>query len=148
MRAELKVFHAHLEKQGLKKTSQRDLILQTFLESEGHLSVDEMYDLVKQRDSSIGHTTIYRTLKLLSACGLARELTLADGKIRFESQYKRARHDHLICTRCGKSVEFINQELDTLQKRLGRSYGFRLEEHSLKLFGICQDCRTEEAAGN
>ena len=145
MRGELKVFHAHLEKSGLRKTKQRDVILETFLESEGHLSVDEMYDLVKKRDPSVGHTTIYRTLKLLAASGLAREITLADGKTRFEKQYRRARHDHLICTQCGKSVEFVNKELEQLQQRVGQMYRFKLEEHSLKLFGICEDCQREAA---
>ncbi|MBI4444760.1 MAG: transcriptional repressor [Acidobacteria bacterium] len=121
MRSELKVFHAQLAKQGLRRTSQRDLILEVFLKCKGHLCVDEVTRLVKQEDPSVGQATIYRTLKLLSACGLAREITFDDGRTRFERQYRRANHDHLICTRCGKSVEFISRELEELQKVLAKT---------------------------
>lgn len=144
MQSALKVFHDHLERKGLKKTSQRDLILETLLESEGHLSADELYNMVRRRDPSVGHTTIYRTLKLLLACGLAHEARFPDGKLRFEKQYKRARHDHLVCTRCGNSIEFFNREMEELQERLSKRYDFQILDYSLRMSGLCSDCRNKD----
>src|SRR6266496_2371726 len=94
------ILHSHLKQVGLKHTEQRDTILRTFLETRDHLSTDELHRLVKRKDPKIGITTVYRTLKLLSECGLASEVPFPDGIARFEHQYNRRIHHHLICTRC------------------------------------------------
>ncbi len=83
------VFHDHLKRVGLKRTAQRDIILRTFLDTRDHLSNDDLYRLVKKKDKGIGFTTVYRTLKLLSECGLASEVDFHDGIARFEHQYQR-----------------------------------------------------------
>src|SRR5260221_448580 len=80
------LFYKHLKKVGLKHTDQRDAILRTFLETRDHLSTDELHRLVKRKDPKIGFTTVYRTLKLLSDCGLASEVAFHDGVARFEHQ--------------------------------------------------------------
>lgn len=141
MRKEREIFYRHLQQNGLKKTAQRDLILDSFLKTQGHVSVDELTDIVREEDSSVGHTTIYRTMKLLSACNLARQVTLGDGRTRFELMYNHSRHDHLICTQCGKSVEFYDADLERLQRRIASFYRFRNSDHSLKIFGVCEACQ-------
>jgi Fur family transcriptional regulator, ferric uptake regulator len=102
------IFHAHLKRVGLKRTGQRDPILRTFLDTRDHLSTDELYRLVKKKDTGIGFTTVYRTLKLFSECGLASEVAFNDGVARYERQYQRRNHHHMVCTECGGSVEFFS----------------------------------------
>jgi Fur family ferric uptake transcriptional regulator len=101
------IFLRHLKRVGLKQTEQRNAILRTFLETREHLSIDELHRLVKKTDSRIGVTTVYRTLKLLAGCGLASEVAFHDGIARYEHQYNRRNHHHMVCTECGASVEFF-----------------------------------------
>ena len=107
MREAEAIFLQHLRRVGLKQTEQRNTILRTFLETREHLSTDELHRLVKKKDAGIGFTTVYRTLKLLAGCGLASEVAFHDGIARFEHQYNRRSHHHMVCTECGASVEFF-----------------------------------------
>ncbi|HEY1731327.1 MAG TPA: transcriptional repressor [Terriglobales bacterium] len=100
-------FHDHLKRVGLKRTGQRDTILRTFLDTRDHLSTDELYRLVRKKDAGIGFTTVYRTLKLLADCGLASEVAFNDGVARYEHQYQRRNHHHMVCTDCGSSVGIL-----------------------------------------
>ncbi len=94
-------FYTHLKRVGLKHTGQRDAILRTFLETHEHLSTEELHHLVQRSDPRIGFTTVYRTLKLLADCGLASEVEFHDGVTRYEHQYNRRSHHHMVCTECG-----------------------------------------------
>ena len=87
LKEETELFYSYLRQNGLKKTYQKDLILETFLNTEGHLSVEDIYALVKKKDKKVGVVTVFRTLKSLTACGIAREITLGDGLTRFEHSY-------------------------------------------------------------
>src|SRR5258707_5445061 len=98
MTEEQEVLLKHIQQRGLKRTAQRDLILEVFLRTEQHLSSEGLYNLVKQEDPEIGQTTVYRTLKLLTEAGLAREARLGDGRTYYGHHYKHAHHDHMICT--------------------------------------------------
>ena len=90
----------------------------------------------------VGYATVYRTLKLLKECGLAAERHFDDGQARYEAVEGEAQHhDHIICERCGKIVEFASQELERLQERIGRFLGFVVSRHRMELYGICADCR-------
>jgi Fur family transcriptional regulator, ferric uptake regulator len=135
------IFHRHLKRVGLKLTEQRDSILRTFLETRSHLSTDELYGLVKKKDSRIGITTVYRTLKLLAACGLASEVAFHDGVARFEHQYNRRSHHHMVCTNCGASVEFFSPEIGRLEQEIGRKHRYLTTRHSFQIYGICENCR-------
>ena len=104
-REEKDVFTAYLTKNHLKRSEQREVILDAFLRSERHLSVDDLLHMVQRKRPDIGRTTVYRTLKLLQAAGLASELAL-DGESRFERDWKRKHHDHFICKSCGAIFEF------------------------------------------
>ncbi|WP_246602067.1 Fur family transcriptional regulator [Chloracidobacterium validum] len=135
---EFELFHRHLVKHRLKRTAQRDLILRTFLETEAHLSVEELYDLVKQRDKTVGFTTVYRTLRLLVEARLAREVNFNDGRARYEHEYKHDHHDHLICTECDALIEFFSPDIERLQEEIAKQYGFVISDHSHRVFGMCQ----------
>ena len=144
---EKEIFLNHIQKTGLRKTAQRDLILEIFLQTEEHLSSEDLYDLVKKADSSVGHTTVYRTLKLLTEAGLAREVRFGDGVTHYEHHHNHEHHDHLICTDCGKVIEFFSPELEAKQDEIAEHYGFRLTQHSLRLWGICAECGTNVSSG-
>jgi len=141
---EKQIFLEHIQKAGLRKTAQRDLILEIFLRTEEHLSSEDLYWLVQKEDKSVGHTTVYRTLKLLTEAGLAREVRFGDGKTYYEHHYNREHHDHMICTDCGKVIEFYSAELEALQDVMAEKYGFKLTHHSLRILGVCSDCQNKE----
>ena len=135
------ILHRHLKRVGLKQTEQRDTILRTFLETRGHLSTDELSQLVKKKDPGIGFTTVYRTLKLLAGCGLASEVAFHDGITRYEHQYNRRSHHHMVCTECGGSVEFFSPEVDKLEEEIGRTHHYATTRHTFQIYGVCEDCR-------
>lgn len=141
-------FHRHMQRAGLKRTVQRDLIVDVFLRTEDHLSSEDLYRLVKELDPSIGQTTIYRTLKLLVEAGLASEVRFGDGRTRYEPNNKFPHHDHLICTECSRTIEFYSAELKELQIAIASAHGFTPTEHSLRIFGRCQTCEDAREMSN
>lgn len=139
---EREIFLEHIRKAGLRRTSQRDLILEIFLQTEDHLTSEDLYWLVQKQDPTVGQTTVYRTLKLLTEAGLARETRFGDGKTYYEHHYNHEHHDHLICTECGRVIEFFSAEIEELQDRIAADFGFRLTNHSLRMWGVCAECGT------
>jgi len=138
---EQEVFLKHIQKKGLKRTSQRDLILDVFLRTEEHLSNEDLYQLVKKEDPTVGQTTVYRTLKILTEAGLAREVRFGDGRTHYEHNYKHQHHDHMICSECGKIIEFFSAELEALQDEMAAKHDFEITQHLLRMIGICSECR-------
>lgn len=134
------VFEKYISDKKLKFTSQRNLILDTFLKEEGHISAEDLYKKVSQKYPSIGLATVYRTLKLLSECNLAHERQFGDGQTRYEHGFEHVHHDHLICTRCGKIVEFENSDIEKLQNDVAKKNKFMIFAHKLELYGICHEC--------
>jgi Fur family ferric uptake transcriptional regulator len=141
MTEEQEVFLNHIQKKGLKRTAQRDLILDVFLRTERHLSNEDLYRLVQEEDASVGQTTVYRTLKLLTEAGLAREVRFGDGRTHYEHNYKHEHHDHMICSECGKIIEFYSAELEALQDAMAAKHRFEISQHLLRIIGICAECR-------
>jgi Fur family transcriptional regulator, ferric uptake regulator len=141
MTEEKEIFHQHIQSAGLKRTAQRDLILDVFLRTEEHMSSEDLYNLVKKEDQTVGHTTVYRTLKLLVDAGLAREVRFGDGRTRYEHNYKHPHHDHMICTECGMTIEFFSAELEAIQDAVVAKYKFTPVQHSLRIFGLCENCQ-------
>ena len=141
MREAEEIFYRHLKRVGLKHTDQRDTILHTFLETRDHLSTDQLFRLVRKKDAKIGFTTVYRTLKLLAECGLASAVAFHDGVARYEHQFNRRNHHHMVCTECGASVEFFLPEAAKLEEEIARKYRFDATRHTFQIYGICEDCR-------
>lgn len=138
-REEKAVFAEYLSRHGLKRSEQREAILEAFLRSERHLSVDDLLRLARKRRPEVGRTTVYRTLKLLQAAGLATELVL-QGETRFEREYKRQHHDHFICKECGEILEFSSEEIERIQEQVAADIGFLIDGHRHQIFGYCRDC--------
>lgn len=138
-REEKAVFAEYLSRHGLKRSEQREAILEAFLRSERHLSVDDLLRLARRRRPEVGRTTVYRTLKLLQAAGLATELVL-QGETRFEREYKRQHHDHFICKECGEILEFSSEEIERIQEQVAADIGFLIDGHRHQIFGYCRDC--------
>src|SRR5215472_4171201 len=135
-------FHKALKEKSLKSTAQRDDIANVFFASHRHLSIDELYREVRKVNPRVGYATVYRTMKLLRECGLADEQHFADGQTRFENaDVGEHHHDHVICDRCGRIVEFADDQLEQLQEDIAARLGFVLARHRLELYGICRECR-------
>lgn len=138
------IFEAFLQANNLKLTIQRLRILDSFLAHPGHVGSEELYDVVKRSDPGIGQATVYRTLKLLTDSGLAKEVHFGDGITRYESVHGQAHHDHLICDHCGACLEVVDERIEHLQEELARRHGFELTSHRMYLHGICEKCRKEQ----
>lgn len=144
MKKEFEIFNEFVNTKSLRQTLQRKKIVDIFLSTEKHVSVDELYKLIKKKEPNIGYTTVYRTMKLLSACGLCEEVDFGEGILRYEHKYGHKHHDHLICTMCGKFTEVMDMEIEKLQDMLAKRHGFRPLRHKLHMFGICKKCQRDK----
>jgi Fur family ferric uptake transcriptional regulator len=135
------IFHDYIARQGMKSTQQREVILEFFLSSNRHMSIEELYRKLRTKHPNIGYATICRTLKLFAGSGIAREIRIGDGQTRYEHIAVGEHHDHLVCTRCGKIAEFENKTIEKLQVDVADSLGFLIENHKLELYGLCAGCR-------
>lgn len=131
---------------GSKLTPQRLAILEVIISQEGkHLTIEEIYEIVKSQKPEIGVATVYRTIQLFDELGLVTKLDLNDGIYRYELSHEEEihKHHHLICSACGKVEEVDGDLLDEVEKKIEEEYKFRIKDHSLKFYGLCKDC-TEE----
>ena len=120
----------------LNTTQQRELIVDQFLRTTDHISIDELLGRVRKRNRKIGYATVYRTLKLLVDSGLAIQRRFGDGQARFEVIGDH--HDHFICTKCGLILEFEDAEIERLQDKIAaRLGGFTVVRHRHELYGLC-----------
>jgi len=129
-----------LRNRGLKTTRQRQEIVRALQEAESHVTVDELYRRVREKNPRIGYATIYRTLRLLSESGWASARQFGDRISRFERRSAGEHHDHLICIGCGAIREFENDRLEALQDRIAKQEGFWVQDHKLELYGYCRAC--------
>ncbi len=141
-RRSFEVFKRNMSARGLKWTRQREIIAEVFFDAGDHLKVDELLARARRLDPRISQATVYRTIKLLKSWGLAEERRFDEGQARYEPlQEKGLHHDHLICTKCNRIVEFVKQRIEKLQHEVAREHGFEVTHHKLELYGLCADCR-------
>ena len=136
-----------MSRKGLRSTTQRRVIADTFFEGPAHVSIEELLAEVRKRDPRVGYATVYRTLKLFTECGIAEERNFGDGPSRYElsDEGTGEHHDHLICTECGKIIEFHDEHIERLQEKVADSFGFRPVYHKHEIYGICADCLKKQA---
>lgn len=148
MRAdEISKLKENLKSQGYKLTPQRRAILDTIVENEGkHLTAEEIYDLVKEDCPEIGLATVYRTIVLLEEMGVVCRLDLGDNCSRYELVHEEENHQHhhLICTQCSKVIEVEGDLLETLEQSIEEKYKFTIQNHSVRFFGICNECANKQ----
>jgi Fur family ferric uptake transcriptional regulator len=135
------LLQSYMLKKGLRTTDQRKLIVETFFRADNHVSIEELLAHVRAQDPRVGYATVYRTLKLLTECGVANERRFGDGLTRYELADDATHHDHLICVECGDITEFEEPRIEDLQEKVARRHGFDLRSHKHELYGICPKCR-------
>ncbi|GAB1465061.1 Fur family transcriptional regulator [Aliarcobacter cryaerophilus] len=131
-----------VKQKGLKYTEQREIVLSILLHADGHLTAEEVYNQIKKDypNSNVGIATVYRALSFLEEVELIASLNFGvDGK-KYESNIK-SHHDHLICTDCGKIVEFVDEEIEKRQEKIAKANKFKITDHSMQLYGICESCQ-------
>ena len=120
---------------GVKLTDQRKIIAKIMSEANDHPDVDELYKRVSKIDAKISIATIYRTVKLLEESGILAKHEFKGGKARYE-QLNEGHHDHLIDIKSGEIIEFVDEEIEKLQKKVAQKYGYELVDHKLELYGV------------
>ena len=120
---------------GVKLTGQRKIIARIMSEAEDHPDVDELYKRVTKIDSKISIATVYRTVKLFEEAGILAKHDFKGGKARYE-EISESHHDHLIDIKTGEIIEFVDDEIEKLQKKVAEKYGYELVDHKLELYGI------------
>jgi len=120
---------------GVKLTDQRKIIARVMSEANNHPNVDELYNRVSKIDSKISIATVYRTVKLFEEFGILAKHEFKGGKARYE-QLNESHHDHLIDIKSGEIIEFVDQEIEKLQKKVAEKYGYDLVDHKLELYGV------------
>jgi len=131
-----------LKTKGFKMTPQRELIFRSFFELDRHVSVDELYDKVRQQDNSIGYSTVWRNLKLICKVGLAEEVNLGDGVTRYD-RVKPEPHGHLYCLQCKELVEFDVEQIMKFLTVTAKKHNFASEGIKIEIQGYCAKCRKE-----
>tara|TARA_S200000501_G_C20398043_1_gene557972 strand:- start:57 stop:467 length:411 start_codon:yes stop_codon:yes gene_type:complete len=123
------------EIKGVKLTEQRKIIAKVMSESNDHPNVDELYKRVSEIDSKISIATVYRTVKLFEESGILTKHEFKGDKARYE-ELNEGHHDHLIDVKSGEIIEFVDEEIEKLQKKVAEKYGYELVDHKLELYGV------------
>ena len=147
MKSAKAVFRQYLKAHGMRHSNQRERILDVFLASEDHPTIDELHELVKRSDPGIGLATVYRAMRVICQARLARETDFGDGVRRFEHEYEHQHHDHLVCVECGKVIEVVSSEIEQLQEKLAQRHDFIPTRHKMQIFGICRTCKDTQKCG-
>lgn len=131
-----------VKQKGLKYTEQREIVLSILIHATDHLSAEDVYNKIKTqyKESNIGIATVYRALSFLEEIDLITSITFGTEGKKYESNSK-SHHDHLICTKCGKIVEFVDAEIEKRQDRVAKENKFIITSHSMQLYGTCADCK-------
>ena len=140
----LERFRRHLRDHRQPVTRQRDLVAQTVFQSEDHLSVEAIIRRLKDQREAVGTATVYRTLELLVESGLVRAHDFGEGFKRYEPMPAQTHHEHLICERCGRVVEFQNVQLERMLPMIADEHAYQHQRHRVEIYGVCADCRRGE----
>ena len=137
-------FSAYLERlrpAGGKRSSKRDLIVNVFLRQEGHLSADDLVEIMRRDEYKISRATVYRTLQWMVEAGIARKVDFGEGRFRFEHSYRHPRHFHLICKTCNQSSEFLSSDIEGFVEEIAAERGFSARQSVLQIYGTCEECQ-------
>ena len=139
---------ATLKPVGGKRSSKREQIVNVFLRQEGHLSADDLVDLIRREDQRISRATVYRTLQWMVEAGIARKVDFGEGRFRFEHSYRHPRHFHLICKTCNRSSEFLSSDIEALVEEVAAARNFTASQSVVQIYGTCEECRTGRTSGS
>jgi len=137
------LFTTYLQGQGMMVTPQRLAVLREAMAIEGHFEADELHHRLRTGGSRTAKATVYRTLELLVASGVLRQVNLGERRSHYEHAAGHRHHDHLICVRCGRVIEFSSPELENMQEQVCRRHHFRALGHRMRIMGFCEACARE-----
>ena len=137
----LNILRQKTAKDGLRRSKQRERVVEVFLNAKPHLSAEDLLTIVHKQYKEIGFATVYRTLKLLCRYGMASEIKIGSNKTLYEPYAETAHHDHLICVNCGSITEVFDGKIEKLQNKLATDNGFKPLHHRLEIFGLCKKCK-------
>jgi Fur family ferric uptake transcriptional regulator len=141
MEEEKEIFRKYIEKKGLRKTDQRFKILEIFLSNEEHLSVDQLYSLVKNKYPEISHSTVFRSMKIIFNAGLATKMRHCDGFIKYEHAHKHSQHGHMTCSKCHMMIEFDVTQINKLLEKAAKKENFKSQNFKTRIIGLCKNCQ-------
>ncbi len=121
---------------GMRMTEQRRVIAKIISEANDHPDVEEIYNRAVKIDKKISVSTVYRTVRVLEQAGVLTKLDFRDGRARYEEAKEDEHHDHLICVRTGKVIEFFDKEIEALKEKIAKQHGYRLVDHRLELYAV------------
>ena len=139
-------FEELLVERGLRLTAARRAIVEVVLARAGHFAIEDLVADLRSRGLPASKATVYRSLPLLTEAGILSSAVLTRDEHTYERAVGREHHDHLVCRRCGKVVEFECEAIEVLQREVAARYGFTLEGHVHQLIGRCADCRERHDA--
>jgi len=141
MKSELEIFQEYLRRRGMRRTPERELILQEIFAIHEHFNVDELYLRLRSKGFKVSKASIYRSLRLFIDCDLVREADFRDGQWHYEHIYGHGHHAHLRCLSCGEVVEFEDPSLNLLETHLAQMFQYRVVCHHLEVKGYCRSCQ-------
>jgi Fur family ferric uptake transcriptional regulator len=145
MDAKERLFRSFLKSRGLRFTPERKRVLEEITRIGDHFEIEELWVNMYRRKRRVSKATLYRTVALLVACGILKEVITGERHAHYEIQYDRDHHDHLICIGCGSIIEFEKAEIEKLQNEVCARLRFRPISHKLEIRGYCEKCRPHEA---
>jgi Fur family ferric uptake transcriptional regulator len=134
-------FQKHVRNEGMRWTQEREQLLQLIYKLHGHFSVEDLYGHAQDNGLNISKATIYRNVSLLEKCNLVDKITTHQGEVVYEHSLDHEHHDHLICTKCRKLIEFQNRDIERLQIEIAQEHQFQIKHHSLNIYGLCTNCQ-------
>lgn len=142
------IFRKFLKEGQNRITPERFEVLEYALEYEGHFGADDLFILMKNSKSRVSRATVYNTLELLVQCELLSKRNFGDNISRYESNFKRQQHDHLICVECGKILEFTDNRLLNIPQNICNDLGFELDSYSFNIFARCKNKKSCKKSKN
>jgi len=137
---EKKQFEKLFKEEHIDNFEDRFKVLENFLQTECHLTKTELLDQLKKQGFDFSSDFVEETLQLMCHFGFAQKVRFENGDIRYEHRHLGQHHDHMICTKCGKIIEFKNDQLEDMQSRIVSDYGFHMLQHQMNIYGICSEC--------
>jgi Fur family ferric uptake transcriptional regulator len=133
------ILQQYLDTNRLRKTPERFNILRSIYAKDGHFDAEQLYLELQNKDFKVSRATVYNTLDILVDCHLVSKRYFGESLTRYEKSYGYRQHDHLVCTRCSKILEFCDPRLEKIQKMVEDVYDFKIDSHALNFYGECLD---------